>query len=119
MLLDQHSRGAAGRNRPLNLRTLLKEQVPVPPYEMQVAIDNELAATAPLRTQAARAIDLLRELRTRLIADVVTGKLDVREVAERLPDERDEPEPLDEVEVDSTEEGPAGKLAPIPEEADA
>jgi len=34
-----------------------------------------------------REIDLLREYRTRLVADVVTGKLDVREAAEGLPDE--------------------------------
>ena len=31
-------------------------------------------------------IELLREYRTRLIADVVTGKLDVRAVAATLPD---------------------------------
>lgn len=36
-----------------------------------------------------REIDLLREYRTRLVADVVTGKLDVREVATRLPEETD------------------------------
>ena len=36
-----------------------------------------------------------REYRTRLIADVVTGKLDVREAAARLPDEVEEPEPFD------------------------
>jgi hypothetical protein len=30
-----------------------------------------------------------------LIADVVTGKLDVREVARRLPDDDDDNEPLD------------------------
>lgn len=34
-----------------------------------------------------REIDLLREYRTRLVADVVTGKLDVREAAANLPDE--------------------------------
>ena len=34
-----------------------------------------------------REINLLREYRTRLIADVVTGKLDVREAAAPLPDE--------------------------------
>ena len=33
-----------------------------------------------------------REYRTRLVADVVTGKLDVREVAARLPNEVQEPE---------------------------
>ena len=34
-----------------------------------------------------REIELLREYRTRLVADVVTGKLDVREAAARVPDE--------------------------------
>ena len=33
-----------------------------------------------------REIELLREYRTRLVADVVTGKLDVLEVAAHLPD---------------------------------
>jgi type I restriction enzyme S subunit len=35
----------------------------------------------------AREINLLQEYRTRLVADVVTGKLDVREAAARLPDD--------------------------------
>ncbi len=39
---------------------------------------------------ARREIELLREYRTRLIADVVTGKVDVREVAARLPEEPSE-----------------------------
>lgn len=41
-----------------------------------------------------REIDLLREYRTRLIADVVTGKLDVREAAARLPEEAPADEPV-------------------------
>jgi type I restriction enzyme, S subunit len=41
----------------------------------------------------------MREYRVCLIADVVTGKLDVREVAAQLPDEAEEPEPLDEAEA--------------------
>ena len=39
---------------------------------------------------AQRAITLVQEYRTRLIADVVTGKLDVREVAAHLPVEGDD-----------------------------
>ena len=35
---------------------------------------------------ARKEIALLYEYRTRLIADVVTGKLDVREAAARLPE---------------------------------
>jgi type I restriction enzyme S subunit len=50
--------------------------------------------TAIIRTQ--REIDLLREYRTTLTAEVVTGKLDVREAAKRLPDQTDEPLPPDE-----------------------
>ena len=42
-----------------------------------------------LTQRAERGIHVLREYRTRLIADVVTGKLDVREAAARLPDEPD------------------------------
>ena len=48
--------------------------------------------TADIRTAIDHAeceIELLSEYRTRLIADVVTGKLDVREAAGRLPDEPD------------------------------
>jgi type I restriction enzyme S subunit len=36
-------------------------------------------------------ITLLREYQTRLTADVVTGKLDVREAARRLPEDGGEP----------------------------
>ena len=36
--------------------------------------------------RARRQIELLQEYRTRLIADVVTGKLDVREAAAGLPE---------------------------------
>jgi len=44
-------------------------------------------------------IDLLNEYRTRLIADVVTGKLDVREAAARLPDGEAEPKQFDEAQA--------------------
>ena len=42
-----------------------------------------------------RQIELVEEYRTRLIADVVTGKLDVREAAARLPDEPDDADGTD------------------------
>jgi len=53
------------------------------------------AATSDLeKTVAAahREVDLLREYRTRLIADAVTGKLDVREAAANLPAETEDSE---------------------------
>ena len=79
--------------------------------------------TATLRTaidRARREIELLREYRTRLIADVVTGKLDVCEAAANLPNESDEPEALDETDdlIDSDEDM-ANDLDAIPEESEA
>ena len=53
---------------------------------------------------AEREIALLREYRIRLIADVVTGKLDVREVAANLPEEAEESESLDETETGENSE---------------
>jgi type I restriction enzyme S subunit len=42
--------------------------------------------------QVNAELSLLREYRTRQIADVVTGKVDVREAAAQLPEETEEPE---------------------------
>jgi type I restriction enzyme S subunit len=50
-----------------------------------IDVDSVPANTAISRLE--REIELLREYRTRLVADVVTGKLDVREAAAGLPDE--------------------------------
>ena len=64
--------------------------VPVPPLPEQTAIasylDSAIADIDAAISHADRAIRLLREYRTRLIADVVTGKLDVREAAAELPE---------------------------------
>ncbi|MDP3029024.1 MAG: restriction endonuclease subunit S [Deltaproteobacteria bacterium] len=58
--------------------------LPVPLLPEQAAIveylDNATADIDAATDRARREIDLLREYRTRLIADVVTGKLDVRGV---------------------------------------
>ena len=87
LLLDHNSRGAAGRNRPLNIRSLLKEEISLPPIESQFRIAEMLRNESHVRQQVRLSQDLLREYRTRLIADVVTGKLDVRETAATLPEE--------------------------------
>ena len=66
----------------------------VPPLHEQAAIIEYLdKATTDIDSaivRARRQIDLVQEYRTRLIADVVTGKLDVREVAAHLPEEPDD-----------------------------
>jgi len=101
-------------------------QIPVlfPPVDEQAAIVAfYVEATADLTATIARLereIELLREYRTRLIADVVTGKLDVREAAARLPEEAGEPEPLDEADaLSDVEEDTADDLDEAPEEAEA
>ncbi len=74
----------------LNFGDFCKVYLPFPPIETQrriaqflVSTNNDIATTLDrYRCQN----DLLREYRTRLIADVVTGKLDVREAAAALPD---------------------------------
>lgn len=54
--------------------------------------------------RARHEIELLQEYRTRLIAEVVTGKLDVREVAAQLPDDPIEPEPINADAVDDVDD---------------
>ena len=70
-----------------------------PPITEQNAIVEHLgqvtAATNTAIARTRRQIELLQEYRTRLIADVVTGKLDVREAAAHLPEEDDEDIPID------------------------
>lgn len=59
-----------------------------PPVEQDAIVQSIHLRTSSLDralTAAEREIALLREYRARLIADVVTGQLDVREAAARLP----------------------------------
>lgn len=65
--------------------------IPLPPKNEQMSICTTLSRDLErfdiIRARLEREIDLLQEYRTRLIADVVTGKLDVREAAAKLPEE--------------------------------
>ena len=82
----------------LRLPMLQNFPVALPPLPEQHAIVENLEdATVAVDAAIARArrqIDLMQEYRTRLIADMVTGKLDVREAAAHLPDQDDEAEPI-------------------------
>ncbi len=84
----------------LNFNNFCAVDLPFPPADEQREIAVALGeATANIDTSIARArrqIALVQEYRTRLIADVVTGKLDVREAAAQLPDESGEEGPVDE-----------------------
>ena len=81
--------GAAGQQR-VPQAFVANYPIAIPPLPEQAAIVEHLdKATADIDTAIAntrREIDLLREYRTRLIADVVTGQVDVREAAAELGD---------------------------------
>lgn len=75
----------------LNVERIGMKGIPCPTLEEQqtiaMSIEAETATFETAISRLEREITLLREYRTRLVADVVTGKLDVREAATRLPDE--------------------------------
>ena len=100
----------------------LETEVFLPPVQEQILISNSLAndiaKVKRLMEQQQRQLQFFNEFRTRLITDVVTGKLDVREAASRLPDEVEEPEPLDETDaLTDGEEEPTDDRDAAPEEA--
>jgi type I restriction enzyme S subunit len=123
--VDNASRGIVKDRNRLYWEDFKQLHSPYPPPDEQerivTAIDTHAAAVSAEMVRVQREIALLREFRTRLIADVVTGKIDVRAAAARLPHEGDEPEPLDDLEVgaDGDESGDEADLDAIAEEAEA
>ena len=78
----------------INRATLNSYHIPVPPLPEQAAIvrhlDEAVTNIYTATDSARRQIELMQEYRTRLIADVVTGKLDAREA---VADEAEVPTP--------------------------
>ena len=83
--------GYGGGQPNLSQQLLKGIRVPVPTRSEQLAIveylDRSVSDIDWSINRARRQIELMEEYRTRLIADVVTGKLDVRAAAAGLPDE--------------------------------
>jgi type I restriction enzyme S subunit len=86
--------GAGATRQRVNLESTASRWIalPPPPYQ-RLIVEHVRRETAGPRAAAA-AIDaevqLILEYRARLIADIVTGKLDVRGAAARLSDEHDD-----------------------------
>ena len=90
-------RGAANKGRwrmpAINFKNY---DIPVPPIEEQREIveniEQETEKIDLLKREVEKQIEHLREYRTRLISDVVTGQIDVREVVipEYIPEEDNE-----------------------------
>jgi type I restriction enzyme S subunit len=122
--VDEYLRRSTGiRSSRLRLypEQFLRIKLLCPPTEEQHAIvrgvGQTTAATDATIVRAQREIDMLREYRTRLIAEVVTGKLDVREAAARFPEEPAEAPPTEEMEP--LDESENAELEAAGEEADA
>jgi type I restriction enzyme S subunit len=99
LYIDEFTRRSTGiRSSRLRMypEEFFKVEILMPPRSEQEEIVSFISThTANLNVAIERVsgeVDLLREYRTRLIADVVTGKLDVREAAAKLPDAAVEPE---------------------------
>lgn len=76
-LLNENSVGAAGRNRPLNINRLLKEDIPVPPLSAQLMVSKVVKAEKKLNKLIEKEIVLLKEKKVSLISAAVTGQIDV------------------------------------------
>ena len=101
--VDKYSRGIVKDRNRLYWEDFKQMPTPCPPSDEQVliadAIDHSIETVGDGISRVERHISLFHEYRTRLIADVVTGKLDVREAAARLPDGEAEPKQFDEAQA--------------------
>lgn len=121
--------GFARSHALVNLQTNLNSTrysqfaVPVPPPEEQAAIVNVVTEKTKkildTVSETIREIELLREYRTRLVADVATGKLDVRNAAVALSDKLETDEPDAEELLDEDETTNDAELDTEPEEIEA
>ena len=89
--IESSTNGASSSMQNIGQGVLKNLWVSMPAVAEQDRIVKHISvATQPVSaaiSRLEREIELLREYRIRLVADVVTGKLDVREAAARLPDE--------------------------------
>ncbi len=87
--IDKYPRGIVKDRNRLYWEDFKRMPTPRPPQEEQVLIadfnDSNVVTIDQEVCQLERQIHFLKEYRTRLVADVVTGKLDVRDAAAALP----------------------------------
>lgn len=101
-VFESYSYGIAEHRRRLYPFDFLRLYLPVPPKseqdEIVEFIKSEQTETQKIISSIQKEIDLLREYRTRLISDVVTGQMDVRGI--EIPDYEPEESISDEIEAD-------------------
>lgn len=112
VLRDIHASGAARLHvkqttgiQNLDLGTYLAMDVPLPSKSAQKGLvsllQKSFIESDAVIGRVEREVSLLQEFRTRLVADVVTGQVDIRAIAATLPDA---PEPLDNLTVESDDD---------------
>lgn len=92
-IFESYSYGIAEHRRRLYAVDFLRLRLPVPPVDEQNEIAQYVESVQEeikkITDKIQKEIDLLREYRTRLISDVVTGQMDVRgiEIPDYTPEE--------------------------------
>nr|WP_165388353.1 restriction endonuclease subunit S [Sphingomonas populi] len=82
-LLNEASRGSAGRNRPLNTGRLAKEKIPVPGMKLQEAIEQAIKLEKRMKAVTQASIALLQEHRAALVTAAVMGLTDIANTTAR------------------------------------
>ena len=90
--IEVRTNGASDSMQNISQGVVKNLWIALPPIDEQQAIaafiSDHTASISEAITRARQELDLIREYRTRLIADVVTGKFDVRGIA--VPDDDDD-----------------------------
>jgi type I restriction enzyme S subunit len=95
-------------------------RLPVPPLDEQgeimsaMAVETAALTTAIARTERENA--LMQEYRTRLTADIVTGKLDVRAAAAKLPETPQKSDGADLSDPSESEPSDESKMSDLPDD---
>jgi restriction endonuclease S subunit len=88
--IQSNTNGASSSMQNIGQGVLKNLLILAPPLAEQVSIVNyatrKCSSLNTIISRTEREIALMQEYRTRLTADIVTGKLDVREAAAKLPD---------------------------------
>lgn len=74
-IINENSRGSAGRNKPLNMSLLLKEKIPIIDYKIQEKIKLLINSKQYFLKKTKEQIKLIMEYQNSLINSAIKGKL--------------------------------------------
>ena len=101
--VDRFSRGIVKDRNRLYWEDFKGIPLPYPPTNEQAeiaeAVDARTRSIHESIERTLREVELIREYRARLIADIVTGKFDVREAVQTLPDDAEDSEQFEDLDA--------------------